>query len=582
MRLTAITIKNFKGIGEQGCRIEFAPITLLFGPNNAGKSTIIQALHLAQEILCRPDADLDRIDARGAGVNLGTFKDYVHEHNTDNDIVISLEMGIDGLEWIEDDETRDRFKRLTDELYNVKSIKVEFTISMQNNPRKPLVKRYMIWINDIELTSLELYYDTDGSTIADVDKFNLSYFLPEKSEKQLREDAEALWNKIGQDEDYGNELLNLAEEVIDRLAPHFQPYASARKLLATVLGSDELAEMGTSLEEQAFSCVMHGRYPYQWCTRSIKIIHEEGEKIELSKDFKPTKYPTSASIRIMFRTLLFAPLECAEQILNRMIYIGPLRTIPDRDFSNSQKPNSERWASGLAAWDVLTTMKDEQLDIVNNVLNGASTLNTGYQISKKQILGLDLDADRILVDKLKEIFFKVNFDDGALPLLRNFLGRTPQQQLMLTNVTKGIQVQPHDMGAGISQLIPCIVAAVIAKPGQLVSIEQPELHIHPAWQTALADVFIRAIAGKDNPPIFLIETHSEHFMLRLLRRIRETAEEALPEGMPPFTPDDLSVIYFQQDANSKTEIMQLPVDRDGNFTKKWPNGFFEERIQEFM
>lgn len=41
MRLTALTIKNFKGIDERGVRIEFAPITLLFGPNNAGKSTVI-------------------------------------------------------------------------------------------------------------------------------------------------------------------------------------------------------------------------------------------------------------------------------------------------------------------------------------------------------------------------------------------------------------------------------------------------------------------------------------------------------------------------------------------------------------
>jgi Uncharacterized conserved protein len=53
MRITSLTIKNFKGIDEQGVRIALAPITLLFGPNNAGKSTVMQALYLTREAFCR-------------------------------------------------------------------------------------------------------------------------------------------------------------------------------------------------------------------------------------------------------------------------------------------------------------------------------------------------------------------------------------------------------------------------------------------------------------------------------------------------------------------------------------------------
>ena len=76
MRLTALTIKNFKGIDERGVRVEFAPITLLFGPNNAGKSTVIQALHLAREVFCHPDMDLDKVAIQGKGLDLGGF----HHH----------------------------------------------------------------------------------------------------------------------------------------------------------------------------------------------------------------------------------------------------------------------------------------------------------------------------------------------------------------------------------------------------------------------------------------------------------------------------------------------------------------------
>ncbi len=58
MRLTAIELENFKGIGPRQ-RIELKPITLLFGPNSAGKSTILQALHYVREILERKNVDPD-------------------------------------------------------------------------------------------------------------------------------------------------------------------------------------------------------------------------------------------------------------------------------------------------------------------------------------------------------------------------------------------------------------------------------------------------------------------------------------------------------------------------------------------
>jgi len=64
VRLTKIDIENFKGIGEKQS-IELAPITLLFGPNSAGKSTILQALHYLREILERQNADPDQTIAGG-------------------------------------------------------------------------------------------------------------------------------------------------------------------------------------------------------------------------------------------------------------------------------------------------------------------------------------------------------------------------------------------------------------------------------------------------------------------------------------------------------------------------------------
>ena len=64
MRLTRIEIENFKGIGDRQM-VELRPITLLFGPNSAGKSTILQALHYLREILERGNIDPDVTIAGG-------------------------------------------------------------------------------------------------------------------------------------------------------------------------------------------------------------------------------------------------------------------------------------------------------------------------------------------------------------------------------------------------------------------------------------------------------------------------------------------------------------------------------------
>jgi predicted ATPase len=80
---------------------------------------------------------------------------------------------------------------------------------------------------------------------------------------------------------------------------------------------------------------------------------------------------------------------------------------------------------------------------------------------------------------------------------------------------------------------------------------------------------------------FLIETHSEHLMLRLLRRIRETTEGELTGGSVALSPDDVSVVYVQSSAKG-VEMLPLPIDETGEFSTKWPKGFFDERAEELF
>jgi len=92
MRLCRIEIENFKGIGQRQT-LELKPITLLFGPNSAGKSTILQALHYLREILERRNVDPD-VTIAGGLIDLGGFTSLVHNHELDRAIRLKIEMDL--------------------------------------------------------------------------------------------------------------------------------------------------------------------------------------------------------------------------------------------------------------------------------------------------------------------------------------------------------------------------------------------------------------------------------------------------------------------------------------------------------
>ena len=76
--ITGIAIENFKGIRER-VELELRPITLLFGANSAGKSTILHALHYAREVFERQNLDADKTTTGGPFVDLGGFRNFLHQ-----------------------------------------------------------------------------------------------------------------------------------------------------------------------------------------------------------------------------------------------------------------------------------------------------------------------------------------------------------------------------------------------------------------------------------------------------------------------------------------------------------------------
>ena len=112
-----------------------------------------------------------------------------------------------------------------------------------------------------------------------------------------------------------------------------------------------------------------------------------------------------------------------------------------------------------------------------------------------------------------------------------------------------------------------------------MAVEQPEIHLHPAVQAELGDVFLESALESRNT--FLIETHSEHILLRIMRRIRETHNGGLPDGFPAVRPKDVMVLFVEPDGHGSI-IREMPLNDHGELVKAWPGGFFEEGMREIF
>ena len=149
-------------------------------------------------------------------------------------------------------------------------------------------------------------------------------------------------------------------------------------------------------------------------------------------------------------------------------------------------------------------------------------------------------------------------------------------QLRLLDRNGSAIVDLQDVGVGTGQVLPLVIESIVNR-NRLIVIEQPEVHIHPRLQAALGDVFIESAVTNGNT--LLVETHSEHLILRILRRIRETTRKVLPPGVVGISPDDVAVLYVEH-GNEGAIVREIRIDPQGRFVDDWPDGFFEERFNE--
>jgi predicted ATPase len=141
--------------------------------------------------------------------------------------------------------------------------------------------------------------------------------------------------------------------------------------------------------------------------------------------------------------------------------------------------------------------------------------------------------------------------------------------LRLVDSVTGVNVNLTDVGFGVSQVLPVIVQSLMGRQ-QVLLVEQPEIHLHPRLQGELAEL----LASSINLPfgnVFVVESHSEHMILRTQRLIRQGKLD----------PGDVSVVYADR-TESGTRLLPLRLDQSGHFIDEWPHGFFEEGFREIF
>lgn len=525
--ITALELENFKGIAARQ-RIEFAPLTLLFGANSAGKSTLLQALLYLHELIERGTADVDRTELGGNVLELGGFARFVHRHDANRSIVLRAEFTTPGsLERFGRDLSDFPFPDLEDD---IESAWLELTVRYVTtaNFRGPLVERAVIGI--IGVPEPLVWLET-GASLREGEPLNVRVNLGHPLIGEAAREITEGWEQLAVLE----EALRHAQEV------EGGGYGGGSGTGAG-LGDGSGFGDGRSLPVFAVSRTRLSALPA--ANEALRVIVLRGDD------------EAKAAAAIQVRTFLEMVVQgiTAQLVasLRDALYIGPLRTIPPRGFLYERAGRISSWADGLAAWDLLLA---DRLDLVERTNTWLKRLGADCQVVVQQLSERDADAEAISADSVDKTVRRLLLDTGA-----------------------GSLVLPSEVGAGISQIIPVIVAALTGQAA-FALIEQPEIHVHPAMQVGLGDLFIDAVTRDGGRRNLLVETHSEHLILRLLRRIRETTEHELSAGEPAFSAAKLSVLYVER-LSAGVQIRRLRVNEDGEFRDAWPKGFFDERFAE--
>ena len=516
--LHALELENFKAFGERA-RIPFAPITLIFGENSAGKSTILQALYLLKQTLESQNTEALLLPRTENGiVDLGSFREMLFDHDLERTLSIQVGTIVESGEKIYVDSGR-RI-RLP---FGKNRIDIEFSF------KRPSLQKELL------LHQIDIYVGGSADRIASFQPCKSSTFVSTSLTVEcvwLTKEPEYWKPEFERCKENKEEILSLLKKRLRDLEhPNNNSEGKRLKEAIELLSSDfDLETYISKRSEHEMKAIidMTGFLPSGISASSPWLL------IPQSNDFDVV-------------TLAWAASEAFKQTLKALFPISPFRKPPERWYTFRGTSLRHVGYGG----DLLPDLLFRRPKLLEETNEWLERLDIGYELEVKTI---DTDS--------RDLF---------------------EVRLIDTRRKERVSVALPDVGFGVSQLLPFIVQSLVAA-GRIISIEQPEVHVHPKLQADLGDLLAEAIkepyhdhsqdpsadiilAPRQNQ--FIIETHSEHLILRLQRLVRKKE----------IKPEDVSVIYVSRGPEG-AKALRLHLDEDGDFIDEWPNGFFTERLRE--
>ncbi len=518
---------NFKSVGDTQA-LQLAPLTVLAGANNSGKSSLLQAILIMAQTL-RSSTDDPALVLDGELFQRGEAQELIHFGRRTASLALEADLAPPRIS----PETRPHLR-----------VRAGLTFRVSRGPARE--KHFEV----LGCTSTVL--DDKGEAIdtirvqrADAPwrgrlgtqpppwlRESLQYRPVEEGERYPRVLGVSLWHFLPQ---WMVERLDarpvryqelLRHIVFPRPAMREEPSLAEDALaLARVLLKDPQLESLENLTPRQRNILRAsvGTSP----PRPVLRLFEK-----LKGDYRWRRRPLSP--------LLEESVTSLTALARSVRYLGPLRLTPR--FVYPSVPYGQEGTVGPAGEFTVAELNRSRLAEVHTV---------NPETGKAEKLTLQI----AVATWLRHMGIVEGILTGYRPKIGHFLWVRPPQLSEYVDLTS--------VGVGASQVLPVLVQALIAPPGSVLIFEQPELHLHPRVQSILADFFIGlARTGRQ----CLVETHSEHIVNRIRFRIAEAA-----------TPDlqSLTRIYFVERKEGESQFRPVPINEYGALVD-WPAGFFDE------
>lgn len=519
--LQALELENFKAFGKRA-HIPLAPITLIFGENSAGKSSILQALYLLKQTReSRETSDLLLTRTDNGIVDLGSFQEMLFNHDLDRTLSIRVKISVDSREKVR--------------LPNFKSLGIEFNFKRLSSNLEVLLDHIGLYDGET-CECLAKFQPSNTSEDPEDLPFRLS-FLSYYRGVPLSKLAAVKCFWITEEREFWEKEFDLSKknknEIIGMIKNRIMEIEHTNEDLSE---NDQRYKKEIKFLKDEIDFYLS---KYEIDTYISRRRNEEMDIVIGAQGFLPiTVRKRSLQQHRAFNTfdvsqLVITASRILERSLEAFFPMGPFRRPPERWYIFRGTSPQDVGYRG----DLLPDLLFRQPKLVIETNDWLKRLDIGYRL-KVQSVG----------KKNRDLF---------------------EVRLIDTQSKDQVEVALPDVGYGISQLLPFVVQSLVSEK-QIISIEQPEVHVHPRLQADLGDLLAHAIK-KPRLNQFIIETHSEHLILRLQRLVRENL----------LKPEDISVIYISKQREG-AKALRLHLDEDGDFIDDWPNGFFPERLRELI